>query len=394
MSDKDLYQILGVPRDADLATLKQAYRKLARIHHPDHNPDDPEAEDRFREVARAWQILSDPDQRQSYDRFGHAALREDAAPRPGFRQEAPGARPEPPAPAAPPPPAEGPGVDDSLDEISWADDVPSGASGAIPRGRPEPPATRGRPVSRTTSSELGAGDIEVPVTVKLTQVALGDRVTIHYDRRARCGRCAGEGAEPDGGSRICGTCNGLGRARIGQGTLSFAQVCNACGGAGRRIERLCVACSGSGVVMARESLTVRIPPGTRHGERVRVRGRGHGGLGGDVGDLHLRFHIENDTPFEVQGDDLHLMLPITFPEALLGASIHVPTLDRPVRVKVPPGTSSGRRLRLKRRGLPGREDTGDLYITLHIVVPERFDEASAQLARRFAELNPHNPRPW
>lgn len=361
MSQTDLYATLGVTPDVEDEPLKRAYRALAKRFHPDLNPS-PEAEDRFKTIAFAYRVLSNPTSRDLYDRFGPASLAEDFDPslatpihRPTTTQPHPSKQRDNTAP--PPPP--------SLSDLL---------------GRPPNNAPHAR-----------GDDIFHEIHLPISRLSTGATLQCSYPQQQRCPTCHGSGARPGSSARVCGVCNGLGRAHLGQTGLA----CSACAGTGQRIELHCLDCAGQGLLTCHTSLKLRVPPNTPEGASLRAPGRGHQHRHGLPGDLIATLRLDNDTPFERHGHDLHLLLPITISEAALGASLQIPTLLGLAPLTIPPLSNSGHHLRLHGAGLPRLDaPPGDLLLTLQITLPPQLDDTSLQLLAHFATLNPLNPRPW
>ena len=348
---RDYYDVLGVPRDADAETIKRAYRKLALRYHPDRNPDDPEAAERFREATEAYEVLRDPEKRARYDRYGPAGLRN------------------------------GPRTFDFEEALEiFMRDFGLGDLGDLfgARRRRRGPA-RGR-------------DLRVDLELSLEEVAEGTRRTIHARVLDACPACGGTGAE--GGQWVrCETCDGTGEVvrRVAHGF--FASVvrgpCPSCHGRGRRIPRICSACRGDGRVEVERTFVVEIPPGVDEGNYLTLRGQGNiGPDGGPRGDVQVVLHVREDPRFVREGTDLYTVVPISFSQAALGAEVDVPTLKGPARIAIPPGTQSGETFVLRGRGLPrlhggGR---GDLHVRIHVWTPTQLTPEQEALFRRLAEL--------
>lgn len=335
---RDYYEVLGVERDADAATLKKAFRKQAIKFHPDRN-DAPEAEDKFKEINEAYAVLSDGEKRARYDRFGH---------------DAPGASP-----------FGGGGFNphDIFEQIF-------GAFGGSRRG-----ARHGN-------------DVRMGLVVTLDEVAKGAEKKVTFRRPCPCSNCNGTGAHPDHPPVSCRTCGGVGRVRINS-FLPLVQACPACNGAGKTITKACPKCH-SGLVEEEVTLTVPVPAGVASGLTLRMDGEGgHGKAGGLPGDLYLDIEVEAHPFFSRNGDDLICEVPISFPQAAMGASITVPTLDGKARVKVPAGTQSGKTLRLRGKGLPpiqGR-GVGDQLVRLQIETPQKLTSRQKDLLEEFEKIS-------
>jgi molecular chaperone DnaJ len=359
MPDKDLYGILGVGKTATPEEIKKAYRKLARRYHPDVNPGNTEAEERFKAISEAHDVLGDPEKRKIYDEFGYDALQA------GFDAERARAYQHGTAGSGgftADPFASGRGTRFAHFEDLFGDLF--GAEGP---------------------NETRAGvDLTTTVDIGLVDAIRGVSMDLEIDRPQPCSVCHGSGRDPSSQAQ-CPDCNGQGRVRVGQGPIAMDRICSRCGGQGRVSLRPCASCGGRGQVGRRERLRVHIPPGVDEGSRVRVAGKGGPGADGAVaGDLYLLVHLKPHSQLERRGHDLYMNLPISVGEALLGATIQVPTPHGEVRVKVPPGSQSGKLLRIRSYGVPhGKsEKRGDLYLRLMVQVPEEAGEE----ARKAAEI--------
>lgn len=387
MADKDPYSTLGVSRGASADEIKKAYRKLAKKHHPDVNPGDKKSEERFKEVSAAFDVLGDPKKRALYDEFGDLALRSgfDEEKARAFRayqqQQATGSgfggagggfrggvRFE-----------EG-GFDPSDLGSMFGDLFSRQRPGGGARARGEP--SRGE-------------DVEVELAVDLREAVLGAERDISLVLPSRCPECHGSGARPGSKPRKCPQCGGTGEVRLSGGL--FRGPCPRCQGEGT-IRDPCPRCGGRGAVDETRRLAVKIPPGVETGSRVRLAGQGTpGARGAEDGDLFLRIAVREHPTVRVTGRDLSLDLPITPAEALLGAEVTAPTFEGPVTLKIPPGSQSGRRLRLRGRGLPALRSgatgapRGDLYAVLQIVLPEP-SEPAREAAAALQKLYTHDVR--
>jgi molecular chaperone DnaJ len=367
MADKDFYNVLGVSRNASQDEIKRAYRKLARKYHPDVNPADKAAERRFKEIQEAYDVIGDADKRKKYDQFGSAAF--DAAAGGGRTwSHRRGGR----SAGSPFEGADFGGFDFS--KIFRGFDT--GEPFTTARGQREAP---GR-------------DIEQPLEIPFLVAARGGEVQLTVDRDRVCSGCRGWGAEPGSSFVACPACGGSGQRSTG-GAIGFGIPCDVCGGEGRRPERPCTQCHGTGTTRARETITTKIPAGVQEGTRIRLKGQGAAGPAGRSGDLFILPRITPHPVFQREGDDIVVHVPVTVSEAALGAKIDVPTIDGTVTMKVPPGTSSGQRLRIRGRGIakPGGA-RGDQTVEVRIVLPAHMDDESCALLRRFGERNPQNPR--
>jgi molecular chaperone DnaJ len=344
----DYYETLGVSRDATLEEIKRAYRRLARQYHPDVNPGDKQAEEKFKAINEAYEVLSDPEKRRAYDLFGRAGVR--------------GGTTEPDF-----------GFGD-FGNIGDLFDLFFGTGGA----RTETPrAQRGN-------------DLRVDVEVTLEEVASGAPKTIQYARFQTCTRCEGSGAEPGETPSTCSTCRGSGRVRHTQhtllGTISTVVTCPNCHGEGKVISRPCTQCRGEGRVRNVVERTIRVPLGVEDGTAVQFLGEGDSGRrGGDNGDLYVVFHVRPHDRFEREGSNLHTRLTISFAQAALGATVKVRGLDEDIELEIPPGTQPGSVFRLSGKGLPNRrQGRGDLLVHVNIHVPTHLNEVQRGLLRQFA----------
>lgn len=342
--ERDLYAALGVAHDASADDLKRAYRKLARQYHPDVNPNDHAAEERFKEVSAAFEVLGDPEKRKLYDEFGAASLQA------GFDAEQARAYHEYQQRPA------------GRSGFGGFEDL-FGTHGGIDLGD----------LFRDGSSAVQDGaDVETSVSVSLREAVLGGEREITFDRLTPCSACAGEGTRA-AASQPCATCKGTGRIDVMRGGAAFRRTCATCRGSGRKPGPPCPHCAGRGVQPRQVRLKVKIPSGVETGQSVRLAGQGMPGRGGGLaGDLFLRIHVEPHPLLERAGRDLTLALPITVSEAMFGAKIEVPTLSGSVKLNIPPTSQSGTRLRLRGKGVPksGNHPAGDFYVVLQVVVPE------------------------
>jgi len=354
---KDYYQVLGVPQNASDEQIKKAYRSLAKKYHPDANPDDPQAGERFKEISEAHTVLSDPASRRKYDqlrRFGGLG---------GFRPGAPGPGPEA---------ARGfrfedlGGIGDLFSSIFDFGKRTAGERKARP--------TRGR-------------DVEYLVEIPFRTAVRGGKVTIDVPISEECATCDGSGAAPGATSKPCAECKGRGTVTFGQGTFSVPRPCAACLGRGQIPSEHCSACGGRGEVSTRRRLAVTVPAGVEDGSRLRIPGQGERGPGGGrPGDVIVRFKVKEDPFFERDGLDLICEVPINLAQAMLGSRIRVRTVDnRKIVLKVPPGTQSGTTFRIKGQGVEKAERTGDQLVRVKITVPDALSEEGRRAAERLAE---------
>jgi molecular chaperone DnaJ len=351
---RDYYEVLGVGRDADEASVKKAFRRLARELHPDVNAHDPDAEAKFKEAAEAYEVLSDAERRQLYDAYGHEGLKTGGY-APNF---------------------EGFG---SISDIFSAFFGAGGFDAAFGGGR-----MRGGPVQ--------GGDVAVAVAIDLADAAHGRQVEVTYDARARCETCNGNGAKPGTPIVTCPRCHGSGQlqavSRTAFGQLVRSAVCDRCGGDGRLPQEPCETCRGEGMVVEQRRLHVDVPAGIADGQRIRLSGRGHAGeRGGPSGDLYVVVRVREDERFLRDGNDLVTVIDVPAPLASLGTVVEVPSLDGPVPVEIKPGTQPGETIALGGRGMPpiGRGRTGDLRVVVNVTVPRRLTSEQRDLLERFAE---------
>jgi molecular chaperone DnaJ len=359
--EKDYYAALGVPKDASQADIKKAYRKLARQHHPDANKGDAASEEKFKVISEAYDVLSDETKRREYDEaralFGSG----------GFRVPGGG---------------NGQGVPFDLSDLFGGGNANGGGLGdifgTIFGGR------------RPQSARRGA-DVEAEATLSFEDAAHGVTVPLQLSSPAACPTCHGSGAKPGTATRVCPACSGTGSQSRNAGGFAFAEPCRECRGRGLLIDDPCATCAGTGQAISTRTLRARIPAGVKDGQRIRLAGKGQpGDRGGPAGDLLVTVHVTPHTIFGRKGDNLTLTLPVTFPEAALGATVRVPTLDAgPVTVKIPAGTTSGRTLRVRGKGLRRRDGShGDLLVTVEVAVPQKLsDQARAALASYAAAQN-------
>jgi molecular chaperone DnaJ len=347
MAAKDLYAVLGVKRGASAQEIKKAYRKLARRYHPDVNPGNKQAEERFKELSQAHDILSDPDKRKIYDEFGMEGLQAgfDASRARAYSEWAGRPRTGPEAESF------GRG---GFGRYTDFEDIFGGVFGGAARPGPQ----RG-------------ADTEAALEIGLLDAIRGAATQVTIDRPEVCAACDGSGNDASS-ETVCPECQGRGRVQMGHGPIAFGRACPRCGGTGRIGTRSCSACNGQGQTPHRERLNVHIPAGVDMGSRIRVAGKGAPGRsGGPHGDLYIVVRVRPHPLLERRGDDLYLDVPITVGEATLGATITVPTPDGAVRLKIPAGSQSGRQLRVRGHGVPALKGgaRGDLYVRLMVHVP-------------------------
>src|SRR6266576_1838289 len=379
MAKEDFYKILGVKKDAKPDEIKKAYRRLASKYHPDVNPGDKAAEDRFKQMSEAFDVLSDPKKRKVYDRFGQysdnlANAAEAGTAGSTYTRGTPGfdfsgfdfgATPN-----------QGGGGGSFRDIFA---DLFSG--GKAEREPPRPQPQRGT-------------DIEMPLSLTFEEAITGLTTSLTVNRSEQCSRCHGAG--DTGGSVVtCSTCKGTGQVQRTGGRLRFSQECPDCGGSGKR-RPPCALCKGKGVLPKTENVKVRIPAGVDTGSRVRIPGKGEGGrLGAPPGDLFIITNVGRHQYFTRKGDNIYVTVPLTVPEAALGAKIEVPTVAGKAQLRIPPGTQSGQKFRLRRRGAPSLRDAnthGDQFVEVQVVLPKVISEETKELLRKYGQMNTENPR--
>jgi molecular chaperone DnaJ len=356
MAKRDYYQVLGVERSASEEEIKRAYRKLAVKYHPDKNPGDKTAEERFKELSEAYEALSDAQKRAAYDQYGHAAF--DPRSRAGAQSR-------------------GGGFHDPFDIFREVFGGGSIFEDLFGTDRSDP-----------TSPQRGA-DLRYDLEISFEEAALGCEKEISVAKLDACDHCRGSGAEPGSSTKSCTTCGGRGQVVSSRGIFSIAQTCPRCEGSGRVVEKPCRNCRGTGRREAVSKITLRIPPGVETGSRLRSAGNGEGGLrGGPPGNLYVILHVKPHEIFERDRDDLVCDVPIRFDQAALGAEIEVPTLTGNAFIKIPPGTQSGTVFRLKGRGVRNVQGhgTGDLHVRVNVEVPSRLNHAQRAKLEEFAAL--------
>ncbi len=362
VSKADYYEVLGVSRDATDQELKSAYRKQALKHHPDRNPGDHTAEEKFKEASEAYQVLSDADKRAAYDRYGHAGLGAQ-----GF-----GANPF----------AGGVDLGDIFGDL-FGEMFSMGGSRSGTRGQ----------------RQQKGDDLRFDLTIDFEGAIFGTETEVKIRRLQTCGVCSGQGSASGRGPSTCSQCHGHGQIRYQQGFFSVARTCVACSGTGSVIGDPCTACRGEGRVANEVKLNVKVPPGVEEGTRIRYSGEGDSGRrGGPKGDLYIVLSIRPHDFFERHGTDLYCVIPISFPQAALGAEFEIRGIDGPVNVKVPEGTQSGREIRVRGRGVPRLNDrgNGDLIVKLVVQIPRKLNRAQRELVAKLSETmtvenNPTSP---
>lgn len=376
--EKDYYSVLGVSKDASEKDISRAYKKLAKQYHPDANPGNTQAEERFKEVSAAYDVLGDKDKKAEYDevrRMVAAGVGPGGMGGGGF----------------------GPGAGTGGFTFDFGDFEGGGAGGGFGdilgnlfnRGRGG--GGRGR---RATGPQRGA-DLEAELHLSFADAVHGVTSTVRFRADSVCETCHGSGARPGTQPQTCPQCNGNGVIAVDQGPFSFSQPCPQCGGRGTIVPDPCPTCHGRGVEMRAREVKVRVPAGVDDGQRIRVKGRGGAGAnGGPAGDLFVIVHVRPHPVFGRNGKNLTVKLPLTFAEATLGAEVKVPTLDDPVTVRVPPGTPNGKVLRVRGRGIPSSNGSaaGDVLVTLEVQVPAELTDEQRAAVEALAAAFPDDPR--
>lgn len=354
---RDYYEILDVPRDADETTIKKAFRKLARTHHPDVN-DSPEAEEEFKDIAAAYEVLSDSGRRATYDRYGHEGLRSSGG-EPDFS---------------------GMGDFSSIFEAFFNQ---AGAGGMFGGGGGGSGAGRG---------PMQGGDLSVETELTLDEVLTGKEVKLDFEAIESCERCDGTRAEPGTDASTCDKCGGAGQIRVVTrtviGQIARATVCDRCSGLGETVDTPCKECHGKGRVRVDRDVSVTIPPGISDGQQVRVPGRGHAGANrGPAGDLYVAVAIEEDERFHREGTELYTVIDLPAHEAMLGKSVEIETLDGPEVIEVNSGITHGDEVKIKGHGLPGirNNSRGDLHAVVNLQVPHNLTDEQRDLLVQFGE---------
>lgn len=350
MTKRDYYEVLGVSRSADESELKSAYRKIALKYHPDRNPDDPEAEERFKEASEAYAVLSDADKRRAYDRFGFEGVTAGAGPA-GFGDFG--------------------DVGNFTDLFNDLFGDLFGGRGARMRGR----------------GQRGA-DLRYNLEISLEDVLQGSEAQVRIPKTRSCGACSGSGARPGTRPERCPRCQGTGQVVLQQGFFRISRPCDGCRGAGEIVREHCPECRGAGRLEGQQTIKVRVPPGVEDGMRLRLAGEGEAGVaGGPPGDLYVVLSVREHPLFEREGQDLHCGVPVAFVQAALGAELEVPTLDGPVKLTLPEGTQSGKAFRLRGKGLPSLRSAsrGDQLVHIFVEVPTKLNKRQRELLEAFAD---------
>jgi molecular chaperone DnaJ len=361
VAKRDYYEVLGVGKDAGDADIKGAYRKLALKHHPDRNPDDPQAEEKFKEASEAYSVLSDGQKRAAYDRFGHAGL-QGAGGQTGFNPDAFA------------------DFGDILgDFFGFGDLFGNGGRSGARRSR----AQRGE-------------DVRYDLELSFEEAVFGMNAEIQVPRMERCEHCSGAGSEPGTSPATCPTCHGRGEVLYQQSFLSIRRTCSTCNGSGQIIRNPCGQCRGQGYRQVHRKLKVSIPAGVDETTRIRLSNEGQPGAnGGPAGDLYVFLKVREHAFFERREQDLHCTIPVNIAQAALGAELEVPTLDQPYKVKIPEGTQSGGQIRIRHRGVPvvNGSGRGDLYVHIEVRTPSRLTREQRKLFEQLRDTLPVDNAP-
>ncbi|MBN2241333.1 MAG: molecular chaperone DnaJ [Acidobacteria bacterium] len=368
MANKDYYAILGVSRKAKESEIKKSYRQLARKNHPDVNPGDKSAEERFKTIQEAYDVLSDPKKRAMYDKYGFYSE--------NFRE---------------PPAGQGRGFSDGFPNFTGMDYGESGQSSF--RDVFAEFFGGGAAHSRRSGPAKGQ-DIEHHLNISFMESIQGLSTRMVLSRNRACSSCGGSGQDSSAGQQVCPRCQGSGQEAKSHGFMRFSSTCRQCGGTGH-VGQHCKTCKGTGNTPIKETITIRIPAGVANGYRMRVPQKGNAGRnGGGPGDLYLIITVRPHDFFRREGNDILCSVPITVTEAALGAKIEVPTINGKTVLRIPPGTQSGQKFRMRGKGAPSLrgDPPGSQIVEVHVVVPKVADERSREILRELERLNPDNPR--
>lgn len=366
---KDYYQILGVDRKASTADIKKAYRKLARKYHPDLNPGDKSAEAKFKEIQEAYSVLSDSKKRSQYDQYGHVGERPPFGGGGGRQAYSTGG-------------FEGFNFSD-FGSSSFRDFFEGIFGGG------------GRQAAAAYERPRKGEDLNYKMKIGFNDAINGVQTRIKLSRMIPCTACGGKGTQQTGGARVCPQCGGTGQQDMQKGFMRFSSPCPGCGGTGKIQGQPCQVCRGQGRMQQSETINVRIPAGVQTGSKVRIAGKGNAGLsGGPSGDLFIMIEVDKHPFFRREGANIYVRVPISVPEATLGAKIDVPTLYGKTKIKVPPGTKSGQKFRIRGKGspIPGKKVKGDQFVEVNIVPPPFEDERIRELMRELEKVSGPNPR--
>ena len=347
MSEQDLYQTLGIEKNSSDADIKKAYRKLAMKYHPDRNPDDSAAEQKFKSIQKAYAVLSDKQKRAAYDQFGHAGVNPQGGMGGGFN------------------------TGDAFNDIFG--DVFGDIFGG------------GRGQARRSSAQRGS-DLRYQVNLTLEQAVFGDKINVEIPSYNQCDSCTGSGAKEGTSATRCIKCDGRGAVRVQQGLFTLQQTCPECRGSGETIKDPCTICSGSGRKRTNRTIAIKIPAGVDNADRIRLSGEGEAGIkGGPSGDLYVDVTIKKHDIFEREGNHLICTIPISFGKAVLGGTVEVPTIDGAVNLSIPSETQSGKTFRLKGKGIKSYRENffGDLYCTVQVETPVSLTDKQKEILRQF-----------
>jgi molecular chaperone DnaJ len=345
----DFYEVLQVSRDASDQELKTSYRKLAMQYHPDRNPNNPEAEEKFKACSEAYQVLSDPEKRAAYDRYGHAAFQNGG-------------------PSAGSPFGGAQDLGDIFGDL-FGEMFNMGGTRRASR------VQRGR-------------DLRYDLTLEFEEAVFGTEKDISIRRQEACEDCSGTGSSNGKAPATCTGCGGRGQVRFQQGFFSVAKTCVRCGGTGTTISDPCPSCRGEGLQAKKHEILVKVPAGVEQDTRIRYQGEGEAGrYGGPSGDLYVVLSVKPHKFFERDGDDLHCVMPISFPQAALGTELQIETLEGPATIKIPEGTQSGREFKLRGKGVPhlNEHGKGDLVVEIRVATPSKLNKAQKELLRQLGE---------
>jgi len=347
---EDFYEVLQVSRDASDQELKTSYRKMAMQYHPDRNPNNPAAEEKFKACSEAYQVLSDPEKRAAYDRYGHAAFQGGGNPFAGAQ-----------------------GFQGDLGDIFG--DLFGEMFNMGGGGRRASRAQRGR-------------DLRYDLTMEFEEAAFGVEKEISIQRLEACDACRGTGSAKGNAPATCTGCGGRGQVRFQQGFFSVAKTCGRCNGTGTTISDPCTACRGEGLKAKKHEILVKVPAGVEQDTRIRYQGEGEAGrFGGPAGDLYVVLSVKAHKFFERDGDDLHCVLPVSFPQAALGTELQIETLEGPATIKIPEGTQSGREFKLRGKGVPhlNSHGKGDLIVEVRVATPSKLSKPQRDLLKQLSE---------
>ncbi len=347
MSEQDLYQTLGIEKNSSDADIKKAYRKLAMKYHPDRNPDDSAAEQKFKSIQKAYAVLSDKQKRAAYDQFGHAGVNPQGGMGGGFN------------------------TGDAFNDIFG--DVFGDIFGG------------GRGQARRSSAQRGS-DLRYQVNLTLEQAVFGDKINVEIPSYNQCDSCTGSGAKEGTSATRCIKCDGRGAVRVQQGFFTLQQTCPECRGSGETIKDPCTICTGSGRKRTNRTIAIKIPAGVDNADRIRLSGEGEAGIkGGPSGDLYVDVTIKKHDIFEREGNHLICTIPISFGKAVLGGTVEVPTIDGAVNLSIPSETQSGKTFRLKGKGIKSYRENffGDLYCTVQVETPVSLTDEQKEILRQF-----------